>query len=194
MKHKFPIFKVAVEHVRAGALADRLRDKESRFSPSAFPAVMVIKEQMHFVFVVDRSCGSRSERDNSSSCRQQTPSLPSSPPPFKPQTYTYATHAQNTLFGDKSAAAPGGVRLGTPAMTTRGLDENDFRESVAGFLDRAACLACAAQERAGSKKLSAFVAEMEADEGVAELKREIEAFAEGFYFPGGAQGGGGDGR
>ncbi|CAN0357093.1 unnamed protein product, partial [Laminaria digitata] len=66
---------------------------------------------------------------------------------------------QNTLYGDKSAASPGGVRLGTPAMTTRGLDEADFGESVAGFLDRAACLACAAQERAGSKKLAAFVVE-----------------------------------
>ncbi|CAN0396668.1 unnamed protein product, partial [Hapterophycus canaliculatus] len=99
------------------------------------------------------------------------------------------SYPQNTLHGDKSAAAPGGVRLGTPAMTTRGLDERDFGESVAGFLDRAASLACAAQERAGSKKLAAFMAEIEADEGVAELKGEVEAFAEGFYFPGGAEGG-----
>lgn len=71
-------------------------------------------------------------------------------------------------------------------MTTRGLDEADFSSSVAGFLDRAAALACAAQERAGSKKLSAFVAEMEADAGVEELRREVEAFAREFYFPGGA--------
>lgn len=73
-------------------------------------------------------------------------------------------------------------------MTTRGLDETDFGESVAGFLDRAACLASAAQERAGSKKLAAFLAEMEADSGVEELKRDVEAFAERFYFPGGAKG------
>lgn len=73
-------------------------------------------------------------------------------------------------------------------MTTRGLDETDFGETVAGFLDRAACLACAAQERAGSKKLAAFVTEMDADEGVRELKGEVEAFAERFYFPGGAEG------
>lgn len=72
-------------------------------------------------------------------------------------------------------------------MTTRGLDETDFGESVAGFLERAAVLACAAQERAGSKKLSAFMAEIEADEGVRELKRDVEAFASRFYFPGGAQ-------
>ncbi|CAM9914731.1 unnamed protein product, partial [Ectocarpus sp. 8 AP-2014] len=95
---------------------------------------------------------------------------------------------KNTLYGDKSAASPGGVRLGTPAMTTRGLDETDFGETVAGFLDRAACLACAVQERAGSKKLTAFVTEMDADEGVRELKGEVEAFAERFYYPGGAEG------
>ncbi|CAN0385025.1 unnamed protein product [Ectocarpus sp. 12 AP-2014] len=95
---------------------------------------------------------------------------------------------KNTLYGDKSAASPGGVRLGTPAMTTRGLDETDFGETVAGFLDSAACLACAAQDRAGSKKLSAFVTEMDADEGVRELKGEVEAFAERFYYPGGAEG------
>lgn len=73
-------------------------------------------------------------------------------------------------------------------MTTRGLDETDFGESVAGFLDRAALLACAAQERAGSKKLAAFVVEMEADEGVKELRREVEAFSRIFYYPGGEEG------
>lgn len=73
-------------------------------------------------------------------------------------------------------------------MTTRGLGETDFGETVAGFLDRAAVLACAAQERAGTKKLSAFVVEMEADEGVKELKRDVEAFACRFFYPGGTEG------
>ena len=112
------------------------------------------------------------------------------PPP------TYLSNSQNTLYGDKSAASPGGVRLGTPAMTTRGLNETDFGETVARFLDRAASLACAAQERAGSKKLAAFVEELERDEGVKELKRDVEAFASRFYFPGvgGGDGGGGGKR
>lgn len=35
---------------------------------------------------------------------------------------------KNTVPGDKSAVMPGGIRLGTPAMTTRGLVENDFRK------------------------------------------------------------------
>ena len=34
---------------------------------------------------------------------------------------------KNSVPGDKSALVPGGMRLGTPAMTTRGLKEDDFR-------------------------------------------------------------------
>ena len=34
---------------------------------------------------------------------------------------------KNSVPGDKSALVPGGMRLGTPAMTTRGLREDDFR-------------------------------------------------------------------
>ena len=40
---------------------------------------------------------------------------------------------KNTIIGDKSALAPGGVRMGTPAITTRGYQEDDIRE-VARFL------------------------------------------------------------
>ncbi|KAF7637289.1 hypothetical protein Mgra_00003255 [Meloidogyne graminicola] len=43
---------------------------------------------------------------------------------------------KNTCPGDKSALRPGGVRLGTPAMTSRGLKENDF-EKIAEFIDKA---------------------------------------------------------
>lgn len=74
-------------------------------------------------------------------------------------------------------------------MTTRGMDERDFGESIAGFLDRAASLACEAQTRAGSKKLTAFIAEIEADDEVKKLKSDVEAFASRFYYPGGALGG-----
>jgi glycine hydroxymethyltransferase len=43
---------------------------------------------------------------------------------------------KNTVPGDKSALKPGGLRLGTPAMTTRGFQPEDFRR-VAGIVDRA---------------------------------------------------------
>ena len=42
---------------------------------------------------------------------------------------------KNTVPGDKSAFIPGGLRVGTPAMTTRGFNESDF-EKVAEFIDR----------------------------------------------------------
>ena len=42
---------------------------------------------------------------------------------------------KNTVPGDKSALQPHGLRVGAPAMTTRGLVEKDFEEIVQ-FLDR----------------------------------------------------------
>ena len=32
------------------------------------------------------------------------------------------------MYGDRSALSPGGVRVGTPALTTRGLKEEEFRQ------------------------------------------------------------------
>ncbi|KAF1816389.1 mitochondrial serine hydroxymethyltransferase [Eremomyces bilateralis CBS 781.70] len=43
---------------------------------------------------------------------------------------------KNTVPGDKSAMKPGGIRMGTPAMTTRGFDADDFAR-VAEIVDRA---------------------------------------------------------
>lgn len=40
---------------------------------------------------------------------------------------------KNTVPGDKSAMVPGGLRLGTPALTTRGFVEADF-EKVADMV------------------------------------------------------------
>lgn len=42
---------------------------------------------------------------------------------------------KNTVPGDLSAMVPGGLRMGTPALTTRGFLEQDF-EKVAEFIDR----------------------------------------------------------
>lgn len=41
---------------------------------------------------------------------------------------------KNTVPGDKSALLPSGLRLGTPALTTRGLVEKDIDE-VIEFID-----------------------------------------------------------
>lgn len=42
---------------------------------------------------------------------------------------------KNTVPGDKSALNPSGIRLGTPALTTRGLIEKDF-DKVVDFIHR----------------------------------------------------------
>ncbi|KAK3375583.1 serine hydroxymethyltransferase-domain-containing protein [Lasiosphaeria ovina] len=47
---------------------------------------------------------------------------------------------KNTVPGDRSALVPGGLRMGTPAMTTRGFSEDDFTR-VADIVDRAVAIA-----------------------------------------------------
>eukprot|EP00753_Platysulcus_tardus_P012809 PLAT3550.2.p2 GENE.PLAT3550.2~~PLAT3550.2.p2 ORF type:complete len:483 (+),score=216.61 PLAT3550.2:30-1451(+) len=47
---------------------------------------------------------------------------------------------KNTVPGDKSAMVPHGLRVGTPAMTTRGFAEDDFAK-VAELMDRATTIA-----------------------------------------------------
>lgn len=47
---------------------------------------------------------------------------------------------KNTVPGDKSALIPSGLRMGSPAMTSRGLKGQDFKV-VCGFIDRAVSLA-----------------------------------------------------
>ena len=38
----------------------------------------------------------------------------------------HITTNKNSIVGDKSAVNPGGIRLGTPALTTRGMMEADM--------------------------------------------------------------------
>lgn len=46
----------------------------------------------------------------------------------------HITLNKNTILGDKSAITPGGVRIGTPAVTSRGFLNDDMRE-VGRFID-----------------------------------------------------------
>jgi glycine hydroxymethyltransferase len=59
---------------------------------------------------------------------------------------------KNTVPGDKSAFIPGGLRVGTPAMTTRGLNESDF-EKVAEFIDRGVKLTIDIKKKVTGKQL-----------------------------------------
>merc|ERR1712019_25857 len=89
---------------------------------------------------------------------------------------------KNCVPGDKSAVTPGGVRIGTPALTTRKYVESDF-EKVGEFLDKALKLALSIQEKSGPK-LKDFVKLMEVNEEAVALRKEVEDFASGFPMPG----------
>ncbi|KAJ1730172.1 Serine hydroxymethyltransferase, cytosolic [Coemansia biformis] len=62
---------------------------------------------------------------------------------------------KNTVPGDRSAMVPGGLRVGTPAMTTRGVGESGFA-TIAGFIDRAVGIAQQVSAGVASKKFADF--------------------------------------
>jgi len=90
---------------------------------------------------------------------------------------------KNTVLGDTSAIKPGGVRIGTPALTSRGFSEDDF-VTVAKLLDKALKLAIQVQSEAGSLKLSDFKDKLKNNPQVDLLRDEVENFAKDFFFPG----------
>merc|ERR1719502_2622211 len=89
---------------------------------------------------------------------------------------------KNCVAGDVSALSPGGVRIGTPAMTTRGCKKADVVK-IAEFLDRCCSISLKVQEKVG-KKLKDFDAELPNNEDVKNLKKEVEAWASTFGYPG----------
>ncbi len=93
---------------------------------------------------------------------------------------------KNTCPGDKSALKPSGIRFGTPALTTRGFQENDIVQ-VASFIDRAVQIALGINLKDPNQTLKDFKANMKLDQHAKlmdELKEEIEAFASKFPMPG----------
>jgi glycine hydroxymethyltransferase len=94
---------------------------------------------------------------------------------------------KNTVPGDKSALVPGGLRVGSPAMTTRGFGPDDFRK-VAGFIDEAVKIAKKIKKEAadaGSKtKLTDFRQLADGREDVEELKARVTEWTLNFPVPG----------
>merc|ERR1712159_797076 len=89
---------------------------------------------------------------------------------------------RNAVHGDASALSPGGVRIGAPAMTTRGCTVDDFKK-IGEFLDRCCQIALAVQKEKG-KKLNDFVQGLEENADVVALRKEVEAWAIGYGYPG----------
>jgi glycine hydroxymethyltransferase len=89
---------------------------------------------------------------------------------------------KNAVFGDTSALTPGGLRLGSPALTSRGLKEDDFAV-IAAFLDRGIKIALEIQNKTG-KMMKDFLPALEQSTSVTALRGEIEQFAKQFPMPG----------
>ena len=88
---------------------------------------------------------------------------------------------KNAIVGDKSALQPGGIRLGTAALTTRGFKEEDFIK-VATFLDTAIQLALRVQQQVG-KKLVDFETALDNHSEVFQLQQSVKSLASKFPFP-----------
>merc|ERR1719230_2046216 len=89
---------------------------------------------------------------------------------------------RNAVHGDQSALSPGGVRIGTPAMTTRGCTIDDFKK-IGEFLDRCVKIALKVQEAKG-KKLKDFEAGLDENEDIKALRGDVESWAIKFGYPG----------
>ncbi|RXM28040.1 Serine hydroxymethyltransferase, cytosolic [Acipenser ruthenus] len=95
---------------------------------------------------------------------------------------------KNTCPGDKSALRPSGLRLGTPALTSRGLVEDDFRK-VVKFIHKGVELTLEIQGDMNPKAtLKEFREKLANDEKyqmkVKQLREEVESFAGQFPMPG----------
>jgi len=88
---------------------------------------------------------------------------------------------KNTVPGDKSALIPGGIRIGTPALTSRGFEEAHF-DQVAEFIHRGVGIAKTVKEAAQGKKLADFKTALKGKEWpeVVALRNDVEAFASTF--------------
>lgn len=99
---------------------------------------------------------------------------------------------KNTIPGDLSALNPSGIRLGTPALTTRGLVESDMVK-VASYIDRGIKLALEIKTQIDKKPLTPsremqeFNLKLEEPGNAAAVKKlrdEIENYARDFFMPG----------
>ncbi|KAL0726488.1 hypothetical protein Bca4012_022581 [Brassica carinata] len=95
---------------------------------------------------------------------------------------------KNSVPGDKSALVPGGIRIGTPAMTTRGLREKDF-VVVAELIKEGVEITMEAKKLVSGSKLGEFTKlvtspDFPLKEKVESLKDRVESFTSRFPIPG----------
>ncbi|KAJ6838888.1 serine hydroxymethyltransferase 3, chloroplastic isoform X1 [Iris pallida] len=95
---------------------------------------------------------------------------------------------KNSVPGDESALVPGGICIGTPAMTTRGFKEADFRLTV-DYIDEGVQLAIKANSCVKGTELKDFMdfvvsPDFPLKESVSELRRKVQALTNKFPIPG----------
>ncbi|KAM7252904.1 hypothetical protein ACFE04_025522 [Oxalis oulophora] len=94
----------------------------------------------------------------------------------------HITLNKTAIYGDNGAISPGGVRIGTPAMTTRGCLEGDF-ETIADILLRAAQITSVVQRE--HRKLQRDVSQsLQSNKDIVELRKRVETFSSQFAMPG----------
>ena len=102
---------------------------------------------------------------------------------------------KNTVPGDKSAMKPGGLRMGTPAMTTRGFDPQDFSR-VADIVDIAVNITIRLSRKAtelakesgrnnpeGLAAFREYLMQMGTDHEVDKHRAEIKNWLQNFVVP-----------
>jgi len=93
---------------------------------------------------------------------------------------------KNSIPGDKSALTPCGIRIGTPAMTSRGFGEEDFAR-VASYIDQSIkiCKEVQAALPKPDNKLKDFKAKVAGGEvtKINDLRKEIASWAGTFPLP-----------
>ncbi|PSS26755.1 Serine hydroxymethyltransferase like [Actinidia chinensis var. chinensis] len=94
----------------------------------------------------------------------------------------YITLNKITIFDDNGTITPRGVRIGTPAMTSRGCLEADF-ETMADFLLRAVQITGTVQKEHG-KLQKAFLEGIQNNKDIVELRTRVEKFSAQFALPG----------
>lgn len=84
---------------------------------------------------------------------------------------------KNSLLGDVRAIYPGGVRIGSPAMTSRGLVEKDFL-LIGEFLHRAVTLCSDISSK--NSTFDQFISEININKDIHILKQDVITFTASF--------------
>lgn len=95
---------------------------------------------------------------------------------------------KNSVPGDKSALVPGGIRIGSPAMTTRGFTEKEF-VATADFIHEGVQITLEAKRLVSGSKLQDFLKFVAAPDfpllyKLSDLRERVEALTTQFPLPG----------